>query len=387
MVSTVKVVFLIDIHCFSKTMNRNCEKYQSFKSKICLCCLKLLTEFGALTETGNDQVSWSFKFYNSTKFRSDTTKKVFIDFNKTSFDELAIEIEKYIDKENPNANTRTLRTRKYSNISIDSNSSTSTTTNNDRLNVSTSKSASENLQSHSFILKKALQEILLDYNWDSTDISSPVKLNKTNLCRPTRGKTKSSAPHFNLDFIEEFNFVIVLTNIPSNLRELSEFIGQSNSNSKKESKASDFVSTLFNSSMISGFKNEKRIRVHFINTSNQSLEASLKQRIQVDLNKLLSGIHEIDNLVQSKQLILSDGRPITEKDSNLYRMFSNAAEGLNDSSLHFSELCIYDNDWWNKQESSPSSLVSQEGPVLLWEDANGIYFLNIKLRILYGLSE
>ena len=371
MVSAVQVVFLIDINQFLKICSDSTQ-YTSYKSKICLCCLRLLTEFGALTDNGNDKVTWSFKFYNSEKFKPDTSRKVFVDFNKTSFDELSSEIEaaiKRIKDETTNSRKTSLRTRKGSFTKEE------TSINNGQSDIS---SAFGTGHSHSYILKKSLQEVLLDYNWDRPDISSPVKKKSRPSQRPTRNSLEISLPY--LDSIEELNFVICFTKVPTNSNELSKFNGSSNN----ESRASQLIPSLFDESMLNGFQKEKKLRFHIVNIAESYIQPSFKQELQVAFNKLLGGVHEISNLVQEKDKIISDLEdlgPSRNPDDSLFLFKKRYQEGTLNYS-NGSDLGMYSNHWWNKKKIPNRSRAAQIGPTLEWEDSEGINFIKIKLNVL-----
>ena len=136
--------------------------------------------------------------------------------------------------------------------------------------------------SHAFILNKALQEILLDYNWDGPDMSSPVKKTKLD-----RTKKCSKA-----DDTEDLNFVFVFTSIPCNVEEMSTFTG------KDIAGASDFLRSVLDTTSLKGFRSDKNLRLHFVNTSSQSVQGNLLSVFQHDLAKVNGNVHSIDDLVQ-----------------------------------------------------------------------------------------
>ena len=325
MYSCVQCVFLLDVNSI-KVSDEKTENIDHDLSSVCLCVLRLLTEFGTNAERGIESVRWAFKYYDSKSFKSGTTRKTFIEFDKSSFDEFEEELSNKIKK------------------------------NTNKKNEGVSKS-------HSFILKKGLQEVLLDFNWDSPDISSPVKPinSKSN-------KSKKSSSGLAVDN-EPYNAVIVLSRVPHNQTEYEKFT--------EGTPMSEFTKDIMDEFTYKGFKDEKNIRLYFIdqNKENDEIDMQLMHKIHLNLLKLNGGYHSIRSIVSNKSTAISNNTTLTRKleGSELLLPLVNCISTI--------EVSLKAKGWW-KTKGSGRPRRTQPGPKISWIDKEGISFIEFQLEVM-----
>lgn len=382
MVSLVQLVFLIDVNYLSNCSQDELEKR---RNKLLLCSLRLITEFGAQTDKGNENVRWSFKFYDSRRFKPDTSQKIFYDYNKESTIKFNDALQKIVSQ------TKSHSPNNMGKMDIkDSLDKTQNFINNlphpkkrsnksdilvqNKRNEGSSKALKVELKSsdpqtkysHSYILNKSLQEILLDYDWDRPTISSPVRTSKS-LDQNKKRTIKNSEQ---VDS-EVLNFVIVFMCIPYNLEEIKTFID------KKVCQKTDFFKSIFDPPTLRGFKEEKQLRLHLINISETPIEPLIKASFQSDLRKVDGDVHELNNLVQDKTHEIV--KLVNNKNKN--SIFKNSGS---DNPVKGSEISVNINNWCDIKKSSISKSVNKniyhENTNFIWEDENGISFLQISIE-------
>ncbi|XP_063610074.1 treslin-like [Penaeus indicus] len=335
MFSSVQAVFLIDVNSFVGLSSTERELERNV-ARLKLGCLKVLTECGARTERGCEEVRWACKYYDSLAFRPDTARKSFVDFNRTSFDEFDNDVTDRFCK------------------AFDG-----------RQAPSEQPLAGEPGKPHCYILKKALQEVLLDYNWDRPDISSPVKTNR----RRTKGGQSKLLP----DNVGPYNSVIVCTRVPHNLEGVRHFCGCDSEAGEAQVTAEDFLGTVVDPALLKGFQEDKQIHLNFINVSDAPDTAAIDPRvtstINAGLSKLNGSLHPLSNIVQSGALQIAANERVPE------------AGGIFPSP----PVCVagigVQVTWWKKTRGARPRR-PQPGPFLVWEDAEGISYLKVQLEVL-----
>ena len=326
MYSSVQVVFLFDVNCLN---NENVEKNSSSVhiSKFTLSCLRLLTEFGAQTENDGD-VRWAAKYYDSTSFKPGKANSKFCDFNKKTFDSFCEEIkQKFVSIGDVSKNKL---------VSNKSNKRTSNLTE----------------YTHCFILNKAIQEALKDYNWDIPDANSP-KLKKTR--KSTLNEDK---------FPDHLISIIVFNNVPHNIETVQKFIGDSTWGGS----AKNFSEVLLENSTRLVLEDCKAFKLHFVDVAAKQFSADcdplLRSSISDCLSKFNGSLHCISSLVDCKKILETEDRvsciPIIPP--------------------HLRELSAGS---FLKPTKNIKNRVRkpQNGPELIWEDSNGTSFLKIKLEV------
>lgn len=365
MASLVQVVFLIDVNYLAKYELKS-EVNENLHRKLYLCSLRLLTEFGA--QTDKDNVRWSFKFYNSSKYKPDISHKIFYDFNLLSLKKFEDELQAVCKNIQKSHSGKQDRNRLSSGFIRPASSSSK---NIDLSNKELDGSAPEKQYSHSYILNKCLQETLFDYNWDRPDITSPVRDSKNfSSGRASRNRRNNRNSDIGPATNEDLNFVIVFTHVPKNLEEVSKFIGQSSC-----SCSSDLVKNIFDSATLQGFIEEKKLRLHLINISKDRLDFPHKSLLQAALNKLFGGVHEIDNLVNDSEFKETSVNECNELQSIF--LSSNECKVVKGAELGLTSFY-----WWNRKNISMRGRVPQPGPSLVWEDIDGVSFIKISLELL-----
>ncbi|KAK7086954.1 hypothetical protein SK128_000845 [Halocaridina rubra] len=347
MFSSVQALFLYDVNCLSDKCRSESELEQNV-AKLKLSCLKLLTEFGAQTEKGIEVVRWRDEYYDSLLYKPDTNRKGFVDFNRNSFEEFGNHITDVFcnafDKAPHSSDDRSAGDAKEKNTR----------------------------HSHAFILKKALQEILLDYNWDRPDISSPVKPVRRRSCRGKNTKISQE------DSSVSYNTVVVLTNIPQNAEEFNEFCGIS----KRKSFSDDFLGNVLDPAMLKGFQEEKKIHLNIVDLNNlalssvkESAENKIYSSINAGLAKLGGGLHFINALVETSASLEADRKAIIKNEAQT--TFQNVFP----KSVNFESLRVK-TPWWRKKSRGTRPRRPQRGPLLIWEDLEGISHIQVALEVL-----
>ncbi|XP_066937906.1 treslin-like [Macrobrachium rosenbergii] len=342
MFSSVQAVFLFDVNSFCGKCQSESELEQNV-AKLKLGSLKLLTEFGAQTEKGIEGVRWSAKYYHSANYKPNTNRKSFVDFTRTSFEEFENAIaDCFCDAFDNDSQPRI----------FSPNSS----------------------KSHCFILKKALQEIVLDYNWDGPDISSPVK--KTT---GRRSKTKNGILPEN---VGPYNTVVVFTNVPLTLGSVREFVGGSRTFADGSPKypevndatAEDYLGSILDPATLKSFQDDK-IHLSFV-AVNPRHEIStdgpqgnkIFGTIHSGLGRVGGGLHLIENIVETSNLeVENHGK--------------GPSKGIFPSQSPSAHSIRLRTPWWRKAKGSRPRR-PQKGPTLVWEDAEGISNVQVELEVL-----
>ncbi|CAL4158686.1 unnamed protein product [Meganyctiphanes norvegica] len=349
MFSSVQVALLFDVNSFSDICNSERELQENV-ARLKLSSLRLLTEFGAQTEKGSEVVRWSYKYYDASCFKPDTTRKSFLDFNKKSFD----------DFEND------LTDRFYTAFDTKQGDGSAGGKSGAVQNDLPSTIGVTGNKPHCYILNKSFQEVVHDYNWDIPDISSPVKSNR----RRTQNKCKLTP-----EIVGPYNAVIVYTNIPKNQNELRKFCGEEGD---VEGTADNFMDEILDPATRSFFQDGKQIRPYFINLVDlcETDDTNLFNGIRIGLTKLQGGLFNITSLVQTEPMcIIQNGaNNVTEADSilQLFPLPSQPVVGAA-YSVH--------SEWWIKGKHGRARK-PQPGPSLIWEDSQGTSFLQAQLEVL-----
>ena len=334
MYSSVQCVFLLDVNSIYNKNSENSNTNNDL-SKITLCVLRLLTEFGAQTEKGNECVRWSFKFYDSQIFKPGGARKIFSEFSKCLIDDFEKELYDKINNLN--------ESRKFNKGKSDQ---------------------SVGNKNPSFILKKALQEVLIDYNWDSPDISSPVKT-KHNKLKNTKHRLLPNSNGL-------YNAVVLLTNVPKSYDELEAFIGQK--------PATDFVTNILDDITFKGFI-EKKLRLYFIDNDkkNNVLDWDFIVKTHSSLLKLNGGLHSINSIVQDKKILTFDRNDLKHDELSHSSFYPILKSGVNSTDLTLKAI-----GWW-KGKGSGRPRKSQPGPRLLWKNKEKIVFdLQLEVMAVHG---
>jgi len=347
MFSSIQVALLFDLDSFSDICKSE-KELQENVARLKLSSLRLLTEFGAQTEKGSEVVRWSYKYYDSSCFKPDTTRKSFQDFDRKSFD----------DFEND------LTDRFYRAFDAKQGDGSAGGKSGAAENDEPNKSA-PGTKPHCYILNKSFQEVVHDYNWDTPDISSPVKANR----RRTQNKSKLIPEN-----LGPYNAVIVYTNVPKNQNELRKFCGEEG---EIEGTADNFMDSILDPATRRAFHDEKKIRPYFINLANLGVTYNhdIFNGIRVGLSKLQGGLFAITSLVQTKpKCIIQNDRNKTEAEAmlELFPLSSQPIVGAAHS-IH--------SEWWSKGRPGRARK-PQPGPSLVWEDSQGTYFLQAQLEVL-----
>ncbi|XP_045594124.2 treslin [Procambarus clarkii] len=339
MFSSVQVVLLFDVNSFADTCQSESELEQNV-TRLKLGCLKLLTEFGAQTEKGSEVVRWSCKYYDHHNFKPDTSRKHFVDFNKKSFE----------DFENDLTDRYCKAFDRKQSVNEPSGSS---------------QHPSEGPKPHSYILKKSLQEVLLDYNWDRPDITSPVKT----------ARKKAKAGHKLPEDARPYNTVIVFTKVPQNLAGVKEFCGRTEAFITPE----DFLGSILDFSMVKTFQEDKHICLNFVSlselpvTSEKTADPQVISAVQSGLVKLNGKLHLISSIVQTVVSYIAE-----------YEEVPGVAGVFPAPATHVAGLDMQVS-WWKRTRCGRPRR-PQPGPTLVWEDADGISYLKAQLEVLavYG---
>ncbi|XP_071544769.1 uncharacterized protein [Panulirus ornatus] len=337
MFSSVQVVLLFDVNSFAETSKNESDLEQNV-TRLKLACLKLLTEFGAQTEKGTEAVRWACKYYDSYNFKPDTSRKDFIDFNRKSYEDFENEL--------------TDRYCKAFDRKQSGNDSTNT---------------SDNYKPHYYTLRKSLQEVLLDYNWDRPDISSPVKT----------AKRKAKAGYSKLlEDAGPYNTIIVCTNVPQNLKAVKNFCGYEEVDTNHlQITADDFLGSILDPSMVKGLQEDKQICLNFVNLNDVSLsdEASIEREVtsavHSGLAKLNGGLHSISNIVQTVTSQVAE-----------YNGIPKASGAFPSPAVQVGGLGVQVS-WWKKARCGRPRR-PQPGPSLVWEDGDGISYMRAQLEVL-----
>lgn len=331
MFSSTQVVFLFDVNCLNETSLSN-DDLNNHITKLKLSCLRLLTEFGAQTENGSD-VRWSAKFYDSVLFKPGKANSSFVDFNKSSFDSFDDELSKKI-----------IKAYELSKDNIGDKNAT-------QRNVKRVSSFT-NCHSHCYILNKAIQEVLKDYNWDLADVNSPIHTRKT---RNQEDKAPCS-----------FNNIIVYNNLPKDRDSVKTFIGNDLSTGSSE----EFVAHFLEPATVHEFQKGDYFRLHFVDV----VAGRLRPTTSVEL------VSALDNYLSKFNGSLHCITSIVECSNSLLGLEENDQSYIIGPHLHGIE-----SNWFAKC-GRKSKIVRprqpQAGPELVWEDDNGGTFLLIKLQVL-----
>ncbi|MPC07935.1 Treslin [Portunus trituberculatus] len=318
MYSTVQAVFVLDLSNFVNLCSSESE-IEHHIAKIKLVSLKLLLNFGAKTERALEGVRWSWKFYDSRTFRPDTSRRQFLDFGKKAFGEFEAEL-----------------TDKYCKVF-------------DNQQEECEQSGCR--QPHSFVLKKALQEVLLDYNWDGPDISSPVKTN--------RRKNGNVGPVVPPASGGTYNAVVVVANVPRD------------SEASCEGSPEDFLANVLDAAMVKAFQEDKKISLSLLDLWEDA-SCPLPSKLNTELAKLGGSLHSITNFIQTQPKQVAKTQALSASIPEC---------GQNGIAVSSQQVQL---PWRSARNSRPRK--PQPGPTLVWEDTAGISHLSIQLQVLavYG---
>lgn len=209
-----QVVFLIDTNveeCFE-------ESCSSLSNTISLSCLRILHFLSSSLEKRglarcrklqHTPVKWSYKFFNSRNFGARIESHRLYDFKIKYFEEFENEIQRRFES--------AARTVKSSNQSKPSD-----------------------------MLSLALMQLLADFQWESPDITSPVK---------GRRHKKEPSPEFK-------KFAVVFTKCPKNALQLKQFCG------KQVLDSDVLLDSLLPGTLFKQFCTMTKINLHWIDTQH-----------------------------------------------------------------------------------------------------------------------
>ncbi|XP_047736998.1 uncharacterized protein LOC108678874 isoform X2 [Hyalella azteca] len=279
MFSSAQVVFIFDLNCLdASSTSENDSNLQ--KAAIKLSCLRLLTEFGAQTQNGSD-VRWASKFYDSLIFKPGKTNNSFVDFNRLSYDTFDSEVSQKLNFSTSHRNdSHEVEARRTSQRNASQNSS------------------SRAIQRHSacFILNKAIQEALKDYNWDLPDVSSPVITKKSHFAENGLKAGK----------LDNFNAIVVFTKIPQDAGAVQEFVGGENIATPE-----DFPRKFFEKATQQALEEVKGFRLFFIDTSPTQImfkDLPVLTALNEYLGKFNGSLHCISSIVDCSDLLSNSSR-------------------------------------------------------------------------------
>lgn len=364
MFSSIQAVFLFDVNCFRETCKKEIELEQNV-AQLKLSCLRLLTEFGAQTEA----VRWSCKYYDSCTFKPDTSRKDFGEFCRQGFDDFENELIDRYCKAFDGIQQQQQNGGDSEETEFDSKVTTA-----DKTTLNTTSTSSDSYKPHSYILKKALQEVLLDYNWDQPDISSPVKANRR---RSKTGQQQKLIP----ECVEPYNTIVIFTNVPESGPKLQEFCGLSSTSAgAKDVQVSpeDFMGSILDPSMVKGFQVDKKISLNFVSVCEFGVHSDphYTSSIQSGLGKLNGALHKITSIVQNSSWEVVDNR-CTDAQGGLF-----PSPGMRVAGLGLPLV------WWGRGKVGRPRK-PQPGPLLVWEDEHGTSHLRAQLEVLavHGRSD
>ncbi|KAF2367156.1 hypothetical protein FHG87_002092 [Trinorchestia longiramus] len=325
MYSSAQVVFMFDVNCLDLSL-QSVKDVNVHIAAFKLCCLRLLTEFGAQTQNCSD-IRWAVKFYDSLIFKPGKTNNSFLDFNRRSYDIFDAEI------------CRKLK------VSLKNDH------NDDSANSTLQRKAGQSNSNHTacFILNKAIQEALKDYNWDLPDVSSPVNTRKSR----NNQQDKSNGI---------FNGIVVFTKFPQDVQTANQFTGNCALNNPQA-----LAKLFLEKATLQALEESHLFRLFFIETSPTLL--NLKEHpVLESLNSLLNQFHgsllSIGSIVDCSGLILR----------------SSKQQVLLSQKLHFRGL---EKSWFSKGRLNRTGRLRkpQPGPTLVWQ-SDGLTTLKIALKIL-----
>lgn len=313
MFSSVQVVLLFDVHCLNRIAF--CSNNASKASRLKLSCLRLLTEFGAQTE--NSEVRWAAKYYDSLVFKSGKANRKFADFNLSSFDNFDSELFEKIKSSDDIRSSQIVH------------------------------------HSHCFILNKAIQEALKDYNWDLPDVNSPVSTRKTR----NNINHQENVP---------LNAIVVFNKLPLDEQDVRNFIGDETSSGRPEA----FIQKFLEPATLHELRASQSFSLHFVDLLGRKFDSLSNFSSFTAINEYLDKINGCFHCITSI-LDLSNLLPTSTSDV-LSQIITQQLQGL-------------DNSWFSKSSRCKSSgrvRKSQPGPKLIWEDAQGVNFLKIQLDVM-----
>lgn len=193
--TNTQIVFLIDVNENHTNSDRNDFASSKIVNTICLSALRLLLYFASTNEgllsgrSSNNKckqssLKWGFKFYNSSHHHSRIGGHVLRDFKLRYFEEFENEIERKFEE-----------------------------TQNEK--------RTEKKHVPSDCLRKALMEVIYDFQWEKPDITSPVK--PTRKSRTSRGLKPALSEDVKNS---ERNLVFLFSKFPQNQSVLRQFAGK-----------------------------------------------------------------------------------------------------------------------------------------------------------------
>ncbi|XP_045116166.1 uncharacterized protein LOC123507346 isoform X2 [Portunus trituberculatus] len=311
MYSTVHAVFVVDL---SKLVSLCSSVNESEHiAKIKLLCLKLLQNFSTKTKRAHEDVQWSWKFYDSHTSRLDTSRRHFLDFEMNAFRKFEAQL-----------------TDKYRKAS-------------DNKLVLEERERSMYELPHSFLLKQALLEVLLDYTWDSPDISSPVKITTRSDGSVERAPLAASGGTYNM--------VVVITNVPRS------------SEASCEASPEVFLANVLDDVKIKAFR-KKNISISLIDMLEPVI-CPLPFRRRTKLAKLGGSLHSITDFIQTqpKCVTKTSSAGIPECGQKGVAVFSKQMQL----------------PWLTSQINQARKPLP--GPTLLWDDVDRILHLSTQLQV------
>lgn len=321
MFSSVQVVLLYDVNCL-QTSCASVHDYNGHVAAFKLACLRLLTEFGAQTENESD-IRWAAKYYDSAVFKPGKTNNSFWDFNRRTYDNFDSELSKKLQKST---------------------------------NIDDAARSSRLGHSECFILNKAIQEALKDYNWDLPDISSPVRSRKSRLALNGSKPEKTS---------DVFNAIVVFCKLPQTVEAARKFLASSASASNPQAFAKEFIEKATEQAL----EELQDFKLIFIDCTPEPLNLDndnfrVMSNFNSHISKFNGAVHSINSLVDCSGLIF------------------NPSESLNFTSLKL-HLRGLEKNWFCKGRNHRAGRLRkpQPGPLFIWKKNEDVQ-VEIKLEIL-----
>ncbi len=249
-----QVVFLVDIRVGVADAEDDPVVEQKL-NKVRLSALKVLTFLESTLPDSKvtSNLKWGFKFFNFHKFKSSIERYEFKEFSLRNFENFESLLE-----------TKNFNERQKVHESCQTRSDLSTTS-------GSSKSSSKGVEEGPIVhLTNALKEIVADYQWDSLDITSPVRPAKRRQTAPQRRSIDNEPT--------QYNYVFVIGSCPRTLEEWNNFafISKENGGLKDAGgkaisgclpcESSKFGEFVLPPVVYRLFSNEKRIKLFWLDT-------------------------------------------------------------------------------------------------------------------------
>ncbi|XP_001628252.2 treslin [Nematostella vectensis] len=240
----LQIVFLIDEN--SACLEDETQLNKSSNS-VRLCVLQILTYLHQQQSEHSRKFKWGFKFYNSRSLKQRYERHNFNDFCVSSFEEFENDVCYRFEEV----------FRKKDKV-----------THYEKDDYEAEEKASTVKTTAAKCLACALTDLVHDFQWENTDILSPIKGS-----RNVDVHTKSTR-----------NVVFIISSCPSSKEDLVEFCGN------EIRRCEDFVSCVMSSALLREFSNVYKIALNWIDSRLGVVASEIEPRnIIIDFLKLLHG--------------------------------------------------------------------------------------------------